>query len=151
MAEVYVGLGTNLGDRRANLEQAGKMLARVCRADIIYASSITETEPVDVEDQPLFLNQVLFIRTEMGPMDLLSAFQAIEDEMGRTRKVRRGPRIIDLDILLYNNMTIESENLTIPHPEIRNRDFVMDHLIEITPDLRDPLTGEKYREVRRHE
>lgn len=151
MAEVYVGLGTNLGDRRANLEQAGKMLARVCRADIVYASSITETEPVDVEDQPLFLNQVLFIRTDMGPMDLLSAFQAIEDEMGRTRKVRRGPRIIDLDILLYNNMTIESENLTIPHPEIRNRDFVMDHLIEITPDLRDPLTGEKYREVRRHE
>jgi len=151
MAEVYVGLGTNLGDRRANLDQAGKMLARVCRADIVYASSITETEPVDVEDQPLFLNQVLFIRTDMGPMDLLSAFQAIEDEMGRTRKVRRGPRIIDLDILLYNNMTIESENLTIPHPEIRNRDFVMDHLIEITPDLRDPLTGEKYREVRRHE
>ena len=151
MAEVYIGLGSNLSDRQGNLKRALELLTRACGADIIAASSILETEPVDFTEQPMFLNQVLLIRTDMGPEELLGSLQAIEDKMGRIRTVDKGTRVIDLDILLYNSMVMESEDLTIPHPEIRNRNFVLDHLIEINPDLRDPVTGEKYREVRYNE
>ncbi len=110
-------------------------------------SSVEETEPVDVTDQPRFLNTVVRGTTKLAPGDLHAGLSRIEADMGRVRVIPRGPRIIDLDILLYDVMVIKTADLEIPHPRIKQRVFVMKHLLEIEPDLTDPATGEPYREV----
>jgi 2-amino-4-hydroxy-6-hydroxymethyldihydropteridine diphosphokinase len=145
MAIAYIGLGSNLGDREANLRNAATRMASLPGVSVFKKSSISETVPVDYLDQPRFLNQVIIIETTLSPPDLLAALKRCEAEMGREKSVPKGPRSIDLDILLYDNLILSTEELSIPHPEIKNRPFVMDHLTELHPGLIDPLTGKKYR------
>jgi 2-amino-4-hydroxy-6-hydroxymethyldihydropteridine diphosphokinase len=130
---VYIALGSNLGDRRANLVEAISRLQTHVAVEKV--SSVYETEPAYVADQPRFLNMVLQGSTALSPRELLSFLKKIEQHMGRTPAVRYGPRLIDLDILAYGDLQLEELDLTIPHPKITERAFVLKPLAEITPDL----------------
>jgi 2-amino-4-hydroxy-6-hydroxymethyldihydropteridine diphosphokinase len=147
MAIAYIGLGSNLGDREKHLANAIQHLLSRCPATILDKSSIIETDPVDYLDQPPFLNQVIVIETSLAPHDLLLTLKQAEADLGRTKSFPKGPRTIDLDILLYDDIMLKTDDLTIPHPEIKNRKFILQHLIELDPDLLDPTTGRKYREL----
>jgi 2-amino-4-hydroxy-6-hydroxymethyldihydropteridine diphosphokinase len=147
VAIVYIGLGSNIGDRNSYLEAALLHIAKECKASIIAKSSIKETKPVGYVDQPDFLNQIIKIETELTPMDLLFALKKIESDMGRIRRFSLGPREIDLDILLYDDLIIDSDIIIIPHPEIIKRDFILEHLIELDPQLIEPISKKKYSEV----
>ena len=142
----WIGLGTNLGDRIQNLARAKELI--VSSGVLIEAeSSIDETDPVDFYNQPKFLNHVIRISTNLMPLDLLDLLLGIETQMGRVRNIPKGPRIIDLDILLYSDLVLTEDRLTVPHPSICDRDFVLRHLIALDPDLRDPSSGKMYSEV----
>jgi len=143
IATVFIGLGTNLGDRDQNLAAALKSLQ--AHMSIEAASAVYESRPVDVEDQPWFLNMAVQASTELAPRALLAALTDIEHAMGRTRTVRRGPRIIDLDILFYSDKIISEEDLVIPHPRIASRGFVLAPLNEIAPEFRHPGLGKDIR------
>ncbi|MFC1670057.1 2-amino-4-hydroxy-6-hydroxymethyldihydropteridine diphosphokinase [Spirochaetota bacterium] len=146
MAVAYIGIGTNIGNRQDNLKEAVEYLKSDSKVYVASSSSIKETEPVDYLDQPNFLNQIINIETEYSPEELLEALQAIENKMGRVKEIPGGPRIIDLDILLFDHIIFDSPYLTIPHREIKNRMFIIEHLIELNPELRDPLSKKKYKE-----
>jgi 2-amino-4-hydroxy-6-hydroxymethyldihydropteridine diphosphokinase len=133
---VFIGLGTNLGDREENLARALEDIKKIIQIETL--SSIYETQPVDYEDQDWFLNMVIKGVTNLSAMQLLPKLQAIEAEMGRTRTIKKGPRIIDLDILFYSNEIIVSDDLRVPHPEIQNRHFVLRPLHEIASDFIHP-------------
>ncbi len=137
MAVVYIALGTNLGDRERNLREAEEHLRR--KVTLTGESSIYETEPWGVLDQPRFLNKVVRGKTALDPTALLQFLKTIEQEMGRTPTVRYGPRLIDLDILLYDDESIELPDLVIPHPRIAERRFVLVPLAELAPDLMHPV------------
>jgi 2-amino-4-hydroxy-6-hydroxymethyldihydropteridine diphosphokinase len=136
MATVYLALGSNLGDREKNLQEARERIAAF--VDITRVSSIYETEPVGVKEQPWFLNQVLAGTTVFSPVDLLRRVKKIETEMGRTEGIRFGPRPIDIDILFYDRLIELSPILTIPHPRLHERAFVLIPLAEIAPELIHP-------------
>jgi 2-amino-4-hydroxy-6-hydroxymethyldihydropteridine diphosphokinase len=132
MTEVYLSLGSNVGDREANLAQA----VRSIETGGVYdtrLSSLYETEPVGLRDQPWFLNAVCAGQTSLPPLCLLHLLQNIESKMGRVRTVRWGPRCIDVDILLYGDLILDSPRLTIPHPRMAERAFVLVPLVEIAP------------------
>lgn len=137
-SNVYLLLGTNQGNRGRNLEQATDHIVKV-GSEIIKKSSIYETAPWGITDQPPFLNLVIHFRTTENPHSLLEKLLNIEREMGRKRIGKWGPRIIDIDILFYDNRTINTEDLTIPHPEIQNRMFTLLPLKEIAPNLIHPV------------
>ena len=147
MALVFLGLGSNIGDRESYIDLAKKFIVSETESEIIAESSISETEPVDYTEQPLFLNQIIIVKVFLEPEILLKAVKNIEKKLGRKKRFSKGPREIDIDILLYDNLVYNSESLSIPHPEIVNRDFVLEHLAELDPELKDPLTHKKYREV----
>ncbi len=126
-----MSLGSNLGDRAANLAAARDRLPPIKRASSIY-----ETEPRDVPNQPWFLNQVIEIETNLFPRQLLAQTQKIERELGRKRTVAKGPRTIDIDILLFGEAVIHAADLEIPHPRLTERRFVLEPLAEIAPELR---------------
>ncbi len=136
--KVYLSLGSNLGDRKQNLEQAIAALERE-NIRLKARSSIYETEPRDVTDQPWFLNMVIECETECFPVQLLAVLQKIEREMGRVRRGAppRGPRIIDIDILLFGTVTMKTPKLELPHPRMLDRRFVLEPLLEIAPGLRN--------------
>jgi 2-amino-4-hydroxy-6-hydroxymethyldihydropteridine diphosphokinase len=143
----FLSLGSNLGDRGALLNDA---LSRLESAGvhIVRRSSIYETEPQDLLDQPRFLNMAVEVETDLTPQELLAAIQKIETEMGRQRTIPKGPRTIDIDILFYANQIIVAADLEIPHPRLTERHFVLDPLSEIAPDLRHPATAQTVRELR---
>ncbi|MFC2099414.1 2-amino-4-hydroxy-6-hydroxymethyldihydropteridine diphosphokinase [Candidatus Bipolaricaulota bacterium] len=145
-AVVYLGLGSNLGSRE---EQITKGIGRLESqgVNIDRRSSLYETEPVGVEDQPWFLNQVIRGRTELPPSDLLAACKRIERELGRTDAIRFGPRNLDIDILLYGDTVIDENELEVPHKRMEERRFVLIPLLEIAPDLRDPRSGASYADI----
>jgi len=146
---VYLSLGANLGDRERRLEEANRRLAEA-ELDILASSSIYETEPVDYRDQPWFLNQVLRVSTKLAPQALLRQCLKIESEMGRQRLIAKGPRIIDIDILLYENLIIETQGesaLIIPHPRLHLRRFVLEPLCELVPDGVHPGLGKSFRQL----
>lgn len=143
---VYVGIGTNLGGREINIIKAKNEILRLPGTGITKESSIEETDPVDFLAQPKFLNQVIRLETAIGPFELLRELKNIENRMGRVKAVSKGPRIIDLDILLYDDKIINREELTLPHPGILKRRFVLNHLLEIDPELVDPVSGRPYKE-----
>ncbi|MBN2080060.1 MAG: 2-amino-4-hydroxy-6-hydroxymethyldihydropteridine diphosphokinase [Spirochaetes bacterium] len=149
MSLAYIGLGSNLGDRTSQLAMAVNHLAAHRDITLVARSSIVETEPVDLLDQPRFLNQVVAVKTVMGPRELLGALKEAERRLGRVPGVPKGPRTIDLDILLYDDMVMDTDDLTIPHREIRNREFVLRHLLELDPDIVDPVTGKPFRTMLR--
>jgi 2-amino-4-hydroxy-6-hydroxymethyldihydropteridine diphosphokinase len=146
MISVYIGLGTNLGDRYGNLSAAKKYLLDE-GVIVERESSVLETEPVDLLDQPSFLNQIILVVTDLPPEPLLDLLISIEEKMGRVRIVDKGPRIIDLDILLYGNERIHTERLSVPHYAIRKRDFILRHLVELEPSLSDPVDGVRYADL----
>jgi 2-amino-4-hydroxy-6-hydroxymethyldihydropteridine diphosphokinase len=137
---VYLALGSNLGDRRANLSSAVERLRE--QVVILALSSLYETEPAYVTDQPRFLNAVLRGRTTLAASALLAFVKHIERELGRTAGQRNGPRVMDVDLLLYGEQTIDIPELTIPHPRMAERPFVLAPLAEIAPDLIPPGWGE---------
>ena len=134
MSIVYIALGSNLGDRAGCIQRAVAALQEK-GALVLKQSTIIETDPVGGPPQDKFLNAVIKIETELSPAELLSVCLSIERQMGRVRDVRNGPRTIDLDILLYDHLTIDTPQLQIPHPRMREREFVMKPLKEIEPDL----------------
>lgn len=140
----YLALGTNLVDRQANLTNAIHRLSPKVRLETV--SSVYETEPWGFLDQPNFLNLVLRASTDLSPTELLAYLKSIEAAMGREKTIRNGPRVIDLDILLYDDKVIESENLTIPHKSMVDRSFVLVPLSEIAPDLLHPVTKQTIAE-----
>ncbi len=144
MALVYIGLGSNIGERENYLSSAIGLIKTKASAVIVAESSILETKAVDFTEQPDFLNQVVLIRTDLEPVKLLEVLKEIEKELGRVRRFSKGPREIDLDILLYDDLVVHGSELEIPHPEIKNRWFILKHLVELNPELREPATGEKY-------
>ncbi|HLH68783.1 MAG TPA: 2-amino-4-hydroxy-6-hydroxymethyldihydropteridine diphosphokinase [Candidatus Dormibacteraeota bacterium] len=136
MTVVYLGLGSNLGDRSRHLAEARRLLA-ARGAALRRASQVRETEPYGVTDQPRFLNQVLEVEWDGSPRNLLTTAKAIERELGRTPTFRWGPRVIDIDILLFGEETVREPDLIIPHPGLR-RPFVRVGLQELRPDLAEP-------------
>ena len=142
---VYLSLGSNLGDRQANLRTAiGRLLEL---GDVVEVSSLHETEPVEVTDQPWFLNCAVAVRTELMPREFLAGILAIEKSMGRVRAQPKGPRVIDIDILLFGAQTINTPQLTVPHPAMAERRFVLEPLAEIAPDVVHPKLKKTVREL----
>lgn len=162
MSTAYLSLGTNEGDRLALLRTA---VARLAALGPVAVSSVYETAPVGLTDQPDFWNIAVRLETSLSPADLLTQTQAIEAELGRTRTVRWGPRTMDIDILLFDDTVIDTETLTIPHPRLHERQFVLVPLLELWPEaalppgspagagplapMRDRLHGDPAQAVRR--
>lgn len=143
---VYLSLGSNLDDRAANLRTAISKLAAL--GTVKAVSAFYDTEPVGLTAQPWFLNCALKLDTEKMPRQLITAILNLEQEMGRQRKQKNGPRIIDIDILLFGTSVIETAGLTVPHPRMHERRFVLDPLAEIAPDVRHPVFKRTIRELR---
>jgi len=142
----FLSLGSNLGNRSANLARARKML-REKGVDVLEASSVYETEPVDHLDQPWFMNQALQVRSSLDPQALLRLAQSVESAMKRVPTVAKGPRTIDIDILLAGDTVLNDPDLVIPHPRMAQRNFVLVPLCEIAPEIRHPVLGKTIREM----
>lgn len=143
---VYLGLGTNMGNRQANLDRATELLAM--RLQIDKVSRVYETDPIGNTEQPRFLNMVCRTITRLAPEGLLLLTQGIELKMGRPRQhAPDTPRPIDIDILFYGDEVVEKDNLVIPHPRIAERSFVLTPLVEIAPNLTHPVSGLTPREM----
>jgi len=143
---VYLSLGSNLGDREANLRTAICKLGEI--GNVVAVSSFYETEPVELTAQPWFLNCAVKFETEKMPRQLISAILNLEQSMGRQRKQKKGPRTIDIDVLLFGSSIIEIPSLTVPHPRLHERRFVLEPLAEIAPDARHPVFKRTVRELR---
>jgi len=141
----YLALGSNIGNRQQNLSKALQRLREIVKIDKF--SSIYETEPVGYLDQPRFLNMVCYGQTTSSPDGLLRSTQAIEEALGREPSFRNAPRPIDIDILLYDNLRLETEQLTIPHPRMSERAFVLVPLAEIAPTVIEPVSGKTAQEL----
>ena len=146
MKRVYLSLGSNLGDRLGNIERALDAL-RAAGIEVCRVSSFYRTEPVEFRQQPWFVNCVVEVETELLPLQLLKAVQKVERDLGRRRSINKGPRKIDIDILLYENVVVRSEALTIPHERMAERRFVLVPLRELEAGLRHPVTERTVAEM----
>ena len=143
---VYLSLGSNLGERIRNLQDAERRLARL--GSMLARSSFYETEPVDVaEEQPWYLNCVIVMETGLTPDDLLAGVLEIEQAMGRRRSHTKISRTIDIDIILFGDLRVSTAELTIPHPGMQHRRFVLEPLAEVAPEALDPASGRTAREL----
>ena len=142
----YVALGSNLGDKEANLRKALELLQER-GVEIVKTSTFISTEPYGVTDQPTFLNGVCEVRTSLEPLALLHTLLEIEQEMGRVRLRHWGERNIDLDLLLYEDVVMDTPELKLPHPDMQNRDFVLLPLAEIAPELVHPILQKSIEEL----
>jgi 2-amino-4-hydroxy-6-hydroxymethyldihydropteridine diphosphokinase len=145
MATAYLGLGSNLGDRKQNLVRALELMSE--HAVVEQVSSVYETEPVGYKDQPLFLNAVCLISTELKPGQLLRLARRIEAELGRKPAFPNAPRPIDIDVLFYGNEVFSNKELTVPHPRLAERAFVVVPLAEIAPDMVHPVSDKTMKEL----
>lgn len=146
MNEAFISIGSNIGERNLYLKRAIEALDNVHTVSVEKVSSIYETAPVGYTAQDDFLNVVVYLKTVLSAHALLAACQEIELDLGRERTIRWGPRTVDLDILLFNNDTIETERLLVPHPRMGERSFVLIPLLEIAPDVADPVSGKRFSE-----
>lgn len=145
MKQIFLGLGTNLGEKKKNLEKAREKIVVIAKT--IKSSPIYETPPFGIAEQPYFYNQVLEIETILKPKLLLEKLLAIEKEMGRVRTMKNGPRIIDIDILFYDNLILKTESLQIPHTGAVTRSFVLIPMNEIAPEFVHPIEKKRIREL----
>jgi len=141
----YLSLGSNLGDRAANLREAVAQLGAAGR--LLAVSSLYETQPVDVPDQPWFLNCVAAIATDKTPRELLRLALQVEAAMGRLRMTEKGPRKIDIDVVLFGDRVVDEPGLKIPHPAMHQRRFVLEPLVEIAPEASHPELGKTARQL----
>ena len=146
MNQTYLLIGGNLGKREENLEHARRAIASRL-GPLLNASSIYETEAWGMQDQPAFLNQVLFVETKLNAEAVLDAILSIEKEMGRKRSEKFGPRTIDIDILFYNDLVMQKSSLTIPHPQLHLRRFTLEPLNEIAPEFVHPVFNKTISEL----
>ncbi len=142
----FLGLGSNIGDRKANLRTSLSLLEGA-ELRVTKSSSLYHTEPMGEVEQPWFMNAVAEVETILSPEELLHRCQQIEEEMGRQHIIPQGPRVIDLDILLYDQLTLNTAELSIPHPRMHRRRFVLIPLLEIAPDAVHPLLKKSIREL----
>ena len=148
MAVVYIGLGSNLGRKKANIRRAIKLLSKKKDIKILKVSSLYETEPVGYVKQDWFVNACLKAETNLSPRQLLTTLKDIEKKLKRKRKlIKWGPRTIDLDILLYDNLRLKTKDLVIPHPEMHKRAFVLIPLMELEPNLIHPTKRKSILEL----
>lgn len=142
----FVALGSNLGDRQGNLNRAVELLKQH-GVEVLKVSTFIETEPYGVTDQPRFLNGACMVKTDLSPLELLRLLLSVEKEMGRVRLRHWGERNIDLDLLLYEGVIMDTEELRLPHPDMANRDFVMLPLAELAPSLIHPVLQKTMQEL----
>jgi len=145
MTTAYLSLGSNIGDRVANIRACIARLSSVGRVGKI--SSLYETEPMELREQPWFVNCVVELEAELGPAELLAVIRKIEAEFGRTREVPKGPRTIDIDILLVDSLVLKERDLQVPHPAMHKRRFVLQPLAEIAPEAFHPVLARTAREL----
>lgn len=143
----YVGLGSNLGDRLAYLRAGLAGISALEHGCVVAVSSVYESDPVGLEDQPRFLNAALSLRTDATPVSLLRSLLHVEDGQGRERTQRWGPRTLDLDLLLYGGCVLQTDQLTLPHPRLMERCFALVPLNEIAPDLLHPVSHLSLRQA----
>jgi 2-amino-4-hydroxy-6-hydroxymethyldihydropteridine diphosphokinase len=144
---VYIGIGSNLGDKAGNCRRAVEVILAEARNRIVQCSPLYQTEPVGKKEQDWFINGVSAVETSMGPAELLGFLVGVEEMMGRVRRERWGPRVIDLDILIYDQVVINEEGLQIPHPRLHERRFVLVPLRDVAPDLMHPLLGKTISQI----
>ena len=138
----YVGVGANLGDRRTTIERAVALLRAAPDVEVLAVSSLRETDPVGFEEQPRFLNGAIELETTLAPRELLDVLLRVERDLGRTREGPRfGPRTIDLDLLVYGDERLEEPGLRVPHPRLHERQFALEPLAELAPELEIPGRG----------
>jgi len=142
VTRAFVGLGANLGDRESTIADAARLLGERGGIHLLAVSTLRETDPVGVVDQPRFLNGAALVETALGPRELLDALLAIERELGRVRDRRWGPRTIDLDLLVYGDLELDEPGLTVPHPRLHERRFALEPLAELDPELTIPGRGQ---------
>ncbi|MEA3560333.1 MAG: 2-amino-4-hydroxy-6-hydroxymethyldihydropteridine diphosphokinase [Candidatus Omnitrophota bacterium] len=148
MAIVYIGIGSNLGDRQANIEKTLSLLKEVKDLEVKKVSALYETRPVGgPPDQEDFLNAVLEADTSILPLELLAKLKGIEKRLGRKKGISNGPRPIDLDLLFYDDVVIKGKELEIPHPKLHERFFVLKPLVEIAPGLIHPVLNKEARQL----
>jgi 2-amino-4-hydroxy-6-hydroxymethyldihydropteridine diphosphokinase len=141
MANAFVGIGSNLGDREAHLRRAIQLLGDEDGIDVVAVSELRETEPVGPVEQGAFLNGAVQVATDLPPRELLERLLGIEQQLGRVRVERYGPRTIDLDLLVYGDLIVEEPGLTVPHPRLHERRFALEPVAELAPDLAVPGRG----------
>jgi 2-amino-4-hydroxy-6-hydroxymethyldihydropteridine diphosphokinase len=146
MSIVYISIGSNLGDREENCRKAIKLL-KENGIVVKKQSSMHETEPWGIKDQQKFINMAIEVETDKKPEELLRILKEIEKEIGRTETTKWGPRVIDLDIIFYDDLILKSQDLEIPHPLLQEREFVLKPLCEIAPDKKHPVTGKTVKEM----
>jgi 2-amino-4-hydroxy-6-hydroxymethyldihydropteridine diphosphokinase len=144
--KAYVGLGSNLGDRAAYLLLGLSALSRLPKTHLLRLSPVYETDPVG-PPQPPYLNMVAELETELSPKGLLAEMLRVEKALGRERRERWGPRTLDLDLLLYGDLVLEEEGLSVPHPRLHERAFVLVPLLDLLPEGRHPLLGQSFAEL----
>ena len=145
--KVYLGLGSNMGDREGYLAKAKDMLIAHDEIKILKESEILETAPYGNMDQADFLNQVIFIETELSAKDLFAVCQKVENISGRVRTKKWGPRTLDIDILFYEDQIIDTKELKIPHADIHNREFALRSMLELAPEFMHPVLGESIQVI----
>ena len=145
--KVFIGLGSNVGNRLLNIEKAIDLINENSNCKVVKTSSIFESVAFGVKEQNNFLNSVVCIETDFDPANLLKLLKNIENKIGRTKTEKWGPREIDLDILLFDNLILSENNLTIPHKGIQERDFVMVPLTEIEPEIVHPVLKDKIKNI----
>lgn len=143
----FISLGSNIGNRLEYLQQAVDLLQQIEHVNVANMSSVYETDPVGYEDQAAFLNMVVEIKTILTPHEILKKCNEIEAKLGRKRDIRWGPRTVDLDILLYNEENVKTEDLIIPHPRMMERGFVLIPLVELQANLVDPQSKQLIADV----